>query len=54
MQDFRELSLQLDLKPDANRKPEQLFVSAGVVIFFFWGFILHSSPQYQGTSTHSI
>lgn len=34
MQDVRELSQQLDLQPDANRKPVQLFVSAGVVIFF--------------------
>lgn len=31
MQNFRELSQQLDLRPDANRKSVQLFVSAGVL-----------------------
>lgn len=54
MQDFRELSQQLDLKPAANRKPVQLFVSARVLIFFFWHFILCSSLHYQGTCIHSI
>lgn len=40
MQNFRELSQQLDLKPDANRKPVQLFVSA-VYLFSLSGVLFY-------------